>query len=358
MKNKQKQSNQLKEVRFAIVGCGQIGIRHAEKIMQQEHMKVVAACDIVPERALFIGQKYHCPAYLSIENLLLNPNIDFVNVCTPSGLHAPHTIAALDSDKNVLCEKPMALRVLDAQAMITAAHKNKRLLYVVKQNRYNPPVMYAKNLIASGKMGRPLFCVVNVFWNRNEAYYQSADWRGTLNLDGGALFTQASHFVDLMLMFMGKAKKVNALMGTLNHNIQVEDTGSINIQFQSGALGSFNYTNCTTKKNFEGSITLFYTKGTIKIGGEYLNTIDYFQVEGVDSFKLEESDSKPNDYGTYKGSMSNHQEVFKNIVQNFNNQVKGNLIDGKEGLATVEFIEQALKSAGRPLPQSLLIQDK
>lgn len=352
MKNKSKPNNQLQTVRFAIVGCGQIGTRHADKITQLSDMKVVAVCDIIPERAIAIGEKLHCPSYTSLENLLTNPDIDFVNICTPSGLHAGHTITALNAGKHVLCEKPMALSTSDARAMIVAAKKNKRLLYVVKQNRYNPPVKLVKSLLTSGKLGKPLFCTVNVFWNRNPAYYESADWRGTLDLDGGALFTQASHFVDLMLMFMGKIKKVNSVMGTLNHNIEVEDTGAINVEFQSGALGSFNYTTCSAKKNFEGSISLFFTNGTIKIGGEYLNTIDYFQVEGIDSYKLEESGSKPNDYGTYKGSMSNHHEVFNDILQRLNTGVdRENLVLGEEALETIEFIEEAILSAGRPLPK-------
>ncbi len=354
MKKNHKQST-VSPVRFAVLGCGQIGTRHIEKISQQDNMHVVAVCDIIPQRALDAGQRLHCPSYSQIDFLLQNPNIDFISVCTPSGLHAPHTIACLNAGKHVLCEKPMALNTSDAQKMIATASKNKRILYVVKQNRYNPPVKYVRQLISQGKLGKPLFAVVNVFWNRNDAYYQSALWRGTLDLDGGALFTQASHFVDLLLMFMGKIKKLTASMATLNHAIEAEDTGAINVEFQSGALGSFNYTNCATKKNFEGSITLFFTKGTIKIGGEYLNTIDYFQVEGIDSFKLELTQTKPNDYGTYKGSMSNHHEVFKDIVQKiiFGKEPE-NLILGQEAIDTVKFIEEAIKSSGRKLPASML----
>ena len=336
----------MKTINFAILGCGKIGTRHAEKMRNLNYIKLSAVCDIVVEKAKILGEKQVCKYYTHPQDLLADPNIDFVNICTPSGLHAEHTIESLRAGKNVLCEKPMALKVADAKKMVKIAKDCKKLLYVVKQNRYNPSVKLVKKLITDGKLGKPIMCIVNMFWNRNDEYYQSDPWRGTLALDGGTIYTQASHFIDLMLMFMGKPKSVYSLMGTKNHNIEIEDTGTVTTEFQNGAYGILNYTTCATKKNFEGSISLIFSKGTVKIGGEYINTIDYFQVKEVDSYKLEPSDISANDYGTYRGSMSNHHEVFKDILKRFNNKnYNGQLVFGDEAIETIKFIEAAFKSA-------------
>jgi predicted dehydrogenase len=336
----------MKTLNFAILGCGKIGTKHAEKMRGVDYLKLVAVCDIIPERAKILGEKHVCKSYAKIEDLLKDPEIDFVNVCTPSGLHPKHSIEALNAKKNVLCEKPMALTVKDAEKMVATAKKNKKLLYVVKQNRYNPPVKLVKRLFDEKKLGKSIMCVVNMLWNRNDAYYKSDKWRGTLALDGGTIYTQASHFVDLMLMFMGKPKRISGITGTLNHKIEIEDTGSIQVEFASGAIGSFNYTTCATKKNFEGSITFIFSKGTIKIGGEYINTIEYFQVEGVDGYELEKTETTPNDYGTYRGSMSNHDQVFKDIIERLNGvKRESSLVSNDEAIDTIKFIENALKSS-------------
>ncbi|MFA5927118.1 MAG: Gfo/Idh/MocA family oxidoreductase [Patescibacteria group bacterium] len=336
----------MKTVNFAIVGCGKIGTRHADKMRAVDYVRLAAVCDIKKEKAKSLAEKHVCKSYYKLSDMLKDKEIDFVNICTPSGLHSEHSIECLKAGKNVLCEKPMALTVKDAKAMRQMAEKSGKLLYVVKQNRYNPPVKLVKQLINERKLGKPIMAVVNMFWNRNDAYYSSDLWRGTLNLDGGTIYTQSSHFVDLLLMFFGKPKTVYAQMGTFNHKIEIEDTGAINIKFSSGAFGTINYTTCATKKNFEGSITLIFSGGTIKIGGEYINTIDYFSVEGVDEYELEESHIDANDYGTYRGSMSNHHEVFKDIVNNFNHKNEnGNLVFGDEAIETIALIEGALRSA-------------
>ncbi len=336
----------MKTVNFAVLGCGKIGSRHAEKLSSTDYVKLVAVCDIIPERVATLAEKYVCRSYPNINDLLKDSEVDFVNICTPSGFHAEHTIVSLLAGKNVLCEKPMALTLKDAMKMVETAKVNNKLLYVVQQNRYNPPVKMVKQLIQEGKMGRPIMCVVNVLWNRNDGYYKSDSWRGTLALDGGTIYTLASHFVDLMLMFMGKPKRVYSLMGTKNHAIEIEDTGVVNVEFQNGSFGSLNYTSCATKKNFEGSITLVFSKGTVKIGGEYLNTMDYFAVEGVDSFLLEETSNGANDYGTYRGSMSNHDKIFKDILEKQNHPEKAtNLVSEEDAFQTIGFIEAALTSA-------------
>ncbi len=335
----------MKTVNFAILGCGNIGSRHADKIKDTDYIKLVAVCDVVAEKADALAQKHVAKAYYSLDELLKDDNIDFINICTPSGLHAQHSIACLNADKNVLCEKPMALTIDDAKKMVATANSAGKLLYVVKQNRYNPPVKLVKQLIDENKLGKPIMCIVNMLWNRNDDYYKSNDWRGTLNLDGGTIYTQASHFIDLMLMFLGRPKSVFSLMGTKKHNIEIEDTGTITSEFENGAYGVVNYTTCATEKNFEGSITLIFENGTIKIGGEYINTIDYFKVTGVDNYELEVTNVSANDYGTYKGSMSNHHQIFKDILQHLNGGGEGRLVHDNDAILTISFIEAALKSA-------------
>lgn len=336
------------KLRFAIVGCGKIGTRHAMKIPEVPGAELVDACDIIPERADSIAKKYGCKAYYNIEELLKNTEADYINICTPSGLHPEQSILSLNSGKNVLCEKPMAFRVSDAISMVEAAKKNGKKLYIVKQNRYNPPVKYVYDLIKQGKMGTPLQCIVNVLWNRTQDYYDSDAWRGTKAMEGGTVSSQVSHFVDLMLMFMGPAKRVFSLMDTKFRKIEIENEGAIAVDFANGAIGTLNYTMLTTKKNSEGSVTLIFTEGTVKIGGEFLNEIEYFAVNGIDSYDLGAEKTVANDYGSYRGSASNHDKVFSALVDEHNGinnpETVGRLVTGEEGVDSVKFYESALAS--------------
>lgn len=344
----------MKTVNFAILGCGKIGTRHAEKLKNIDYVRLAAVCDIIPAKAQDLAEKHVCRPYSDINELVKDPSIDFVNICTPSGLHAEHTITCLKAGKNVLCEKPMALKTVDALTMVKTAKRHQKLLYVVKQNRYNAPVQLVKQLLDEGTLGRPIMCVVNMFWNRRDEYYVSDPWRGTLALDGGTIYTQASHFVDLMLAFMGRPRVVYSLMGTKNHPIEIEDTGTIMAEFDNGAYGSMSYTTCATNRNVEGSMTFIFANGTIRIGGEYLNTIDYFEVKGVDSYNLAESMPDANDYGTYRGSSSNHHEIFQDILERFNDgHYTGRLVHGDEAVETIRFIEAAFQSVKSGLPVKL-----
>lgn len=340
----------MQPVTFAIIGCGKIGTRHAAKLQTVAGAKLAAVCDIIPERSQSLGQQYGCLSFASLQDLLAGCDVDYINVCTPSGLHTQHSITALNAGKNVLCEKPMALKESDAHEMVEAARRNKKSLFIVKQNRFNPPVALVSRLAKNGILGKPLLCVVNMYWSRDNAYYASESWRGTHEFERSTLFSQVSHFADLMLMFMGKPKTVYAMMGTKNHDIEIDDTGIVTVEFQNGAFGSLNYTTCAAQKNLEGSVTLFYTNGTIKIGGEHLNAIEHFNVNGMDSYDLGESTPDGNDYGTYKGSASNHDSVFKAIVAMEQKDDRSKdfiekLVAGEEGVVGVRFMEKAVESA-------------
>ncbi len=327
-----------KKLGFAIVGCGRIAQRHAEHI---NHIgQLIAVCDIVKEKADELAGQYNAKAYYSIEYLLANEKeIDVVSVCSPNGLHAVHSIAALKAGFHVLCEKPMALSVQDCGDMINAAERANRRLFIVKQNRFNPAVAAVKHLIEEGRLGKLFNAQLNCYWNRNDAYYQNS-WKGTKALDGGTLFTQFSHFIDLLYWMVGDVKEVNGYIANYNHAgiIEFEDTGVVSLQFYNGAMGSIHYTVNSHQKNMEGSLTLFGEKGTVKIGGQYLNELEYQSIEEYEIKDLPPG-NPPNNYGQYFGSMSNHDKVYANVVNVLQNS--GEIAtNGFEGLKTVEIIDK------------------
>jgi len=334
----------MNKISFALIGCGRIGKRHAAHIAS--YGTLAAVCDTDITRANELAVAYNATAYQDINDLLAQEkNILVVSVCTPNGLHAAHSIAALKAGKHVLCEKPMAISVTDCGEMIMAAEANNRRLFIIKQNRFNPPVVAVKALLDQQKLGKLYSVQVNCFWNRNEDYYVDS-WKGTKTLDGGTLYTQFSHFVDLMYWFAGDVKKVYALTANFAHQqtIEFEDTGVVALQFNSGALGTIHYTVNAFARNMEGSITLFGEKGTVKIGGQYLNELEYQLIDGYEIQNLPEG-NKPNEYGNYTGSMSNHRQVYENLVNVINNNasIAANLF---EGLKTVEIIEKIYAAAG------------
>lgn len=329
----------MNNLKIAIVGCGRIANRHAGHIQKTQGTELIAVCDIVKEKADTLGTEYSAQIYYNIEDLLENNEVDVVAVCTPNGLHAEHSIQALNAGKHVLCEKPMAISVQDCGEMIKSAEKANRRLFVIKQNRYNPPVEAVKKAIESGKFGRINNVQLSCFWNRNEAYYKNS-WKGTKALDGGTLFTQFSHFIDLLYYLVGDVKEVKAFGGNYIHKgiTEFEDTGVVILKFHNNAIGTVNYTVNATQGNMEGSITLFGDKGTVKIGGQYLNELEY---QKFDDFKIENlaKGNSANNYGEYKGSMSNHDHVYINVVDVLLNQ--GQITTSMfEGLKTVEIIDK------------------
>ncbi len=331
------------ELNFGLIGCGRIGERHAKHIINYGNL--VAVCDTDKIKASNTGKQHNASHYTDINDLLLNhPEIDVVSICTPNGLHASHSILALNSGKHVLCEKPLALRVTDCGEMIKAAEKNNKRLFVIKQNRFNPPVAAVKKILDEQRLGKIYSVQLNCFWNRNEDYYSNS-WKGTLDLDGGTLYTQFSHFIDLLYWMIGDIKHVYAMMDNYHHKdcIEFEDTGVVALRFYNGALGTINYTVNSFGKNMEGSLTIFGEKGTIKIGGQYLNELEYQQIENFEIKNLPEG-NLPNNYGTYVGSMSNHNLVYENLIDVICNggSIMTNIF---EGLKTVEIIERIYESA-------------
>lgn len=336
-------------IRFAIIGCGRIAQRHAEHI--QKTGKLQAVCDIIPERADKLAELHQCKAYYSIDDLLQQEkDIEVIAVASPNGLHCEHTIKSLRAGKHVLCEKPMAIRVHDCGEMIKEAEKANRRLFIVKQNRFNPPVQEVKKLIDQGVLGNILSVQLSCFWNRNEAYYRDS-WKGTLALDGGTLYTQFSHFIDLLYWMFGDVKTVRAFTGNAHHKgvIEFEDQGVVILDFYSGPIGTIHYTVNSYEKNMEGSLTIFGNKGTVKIGGQYLNELEYQHIKDYEIKDLPKG-NPPNMYGTYVGSMSNHDKVYQNIVEVLTG--KGSIAtNGFEGLKTVEIIDKIYRASAYAQPQ-------
>lgn len=334
----------MRKYKFAIIGCGRIAQRHAVHIQNNGILKAV--CDVKQERANKFSKDYNAKAYYDIDELLKNEkNVDVISICTPNGLHAEHTIKVLKANFHVLCEKPMALSVANAAEMISQSLKANKLLFIVKQNRFNPPVVEVKKLIDEGKLGKIYSTQLNCFWNRNEAYYKNSDWKGTMKLDGGTLFTQFSHFIDLLYWLVGDVKAVKAKIANYAHKgiIEFEDTGVVSLEFYNGAIGTINYNVNSFNQNMEGSISIFAENGTVKIGGQYLNELEY---QNFNNFKISNlpKGNPPNEYGQYKGSMSNHNRVYENIIDVLNNKsiIATNAF---EGMKTVEIIEKIYTEA-------------
>jgi UDP-N-acetyl-2-amino-2-deoxyglucuronate dehydrogenase len=332
-------------MKFGIIGCGRIAQRHAEHI--NKRATLAGTCDIKQPKAEALADKYGARAYSSMEMMLREEtDLDVLVVCTPNGHHMEHAISALDAGINVLCEKPMALSTRDCGEMIKAAERSNRRLFVVKQNRFNPPVAAVKAAVEKGTLGRLFSIQLSCFWNRNREYY-SDSWKGSRALDGGTLFTQFSHFIDLLYWMIGDVAEVHAMTGNFDHQdvVEFEDTGVVALRFHNGVLGTINFTVNSYAKNMEGSLTIFGERGTVKIGGPYLNELEYQSLDRG-NIQVEECSSRANDYGSYQGSMSNHDKVYDNLIDVFLNGASVST-NAYEGLKVVEIVEQIYRSASK-----------
>ncbi len=333
----------MDKIKVGLIGCGRIAQRHAGHIARLGEL--TAVCDVNIDKARKLGEEYEIPFFSEVDTFLTFKDMDVVSVCSPNGLHAEHTIKALTAGFHVLCEKPMALSSSDCEEMIKTAERCNKRLFVVKQNRFNPAIEAVKEKIDQGAFGKIYSMQLNCFWNRNFEYYTTSDWKGSKDLDGGTLFTQFSHFIDLLYWMIGDVDQARALIENYAHKdvIDFEDSGVVSLRFKNGVIGTINYTVNSFAKNMEGSITIFGEKGTVKVGGQYLNKLEYQSFEGDEIGELREG-NPANEYGEYQGSMSNHDRVYENLIDVLQND--GVIAtNGLEGLKTVEIIEKIYKSA-------------
>jgi UDP-N-acetyl-2-amino-2-deoxyglucuronate dehydrogenase len=339
-------------VTFAVVGCGNIGSRHLAVIAAESRARLVAVCEIDDARRRKQASLYDVPAYADYSEMLGSVTPDVVSICTPHGLHAAMAIEAAAAGRHVLVEKPMALTTRDSQDMITAAERHGVRLMVVKQNRFNVPIALTQRALRDGRLGRVFMVHVNVLWNRMDSYYAESAWRGRRNLEGGALYTQVSHFIDLLIWWFGGVEEANCVLATRNHPIEIEDCGTAQLRFASGVLGSLVWTTCVYNQNYEGSITIVGEHGTIKIGGQYLNKIEHWDVRAYPLPDDLAFVDRPNNYGQYQGTSSNHDQVVANVVRRLLNE-RSQVVEGDEGLKTIEAIELIYRNARIAPPASV-----
>ncbi len=328
------------KVRFAVVGCGHIGKRHAAMISQNPDAELAALCDIQPKEALGLDS-YSVPFFPSIDILLAsNVEYDVVVIASPNGLHEQQALKALNADKNIVVEKPMALTKAGCERIIFKALQKSKQVFCVMQNRYSPPSVWLKELLNNGTLGKVFMVQINCFWNRDDRYYKKEGWHGKGDLDGGTLFTQFSHFVDLMYWYFGDITNVKARFNdfTHSHSTDFEDSGFIQFDFVDGGMGCLSYSTAIWDKNLESSIMVIAENGSLKVGGQYMNEVEYCHIKDYQMPTLEAS-NPPNDYGPYKGSAANHHYIIENVVDVLKN--RGSITtNALEGMKVVEIIER------------------
>ena len=330
-----------RKVRIAIVGCGRISRNHFGSIEKHaDNIELAAVCDINPQVLNEHAQKYAVPAYRSMEEMLKSELVDLVALCTPSGMHANQAELAARYGVHVMTEKPMATRWQDGVRMVRACDKANVRLFVVKQNRRNTTLQLLKRAVEEKRFGKIHMVHLNVFWTRPQEYYDQGKWRGTWEFDGGAFMNQASHYVDLLDWLIGPVDKVQAMMST-TRDIEVEDTGVLNVKWRSGALGSMSVTMLTYPKNLEGSITILGEKGTVRIGGVAVNDIQLWQFDEPKDYDQQIENAN---YETTSVYGFGHPLYYKNVIDVLRGDAEPET-DGREGLKSLELLIAAYLSA-------------
>lgn len=325
-------------INIGLIGCGRISNNHFQAIAAQPDAQCISCCDILENRAREAAEKYNIPSWTTnYEEILNDPNIDLISICTPSGLHPEHGILAAKHGKHVLTEKPMACRLAEADELIEACDQAGVKLFVVLQNRLNPAIQLVRRAFEEGRFGKIYMITSNVFWTRPQDYYDMSPWRGTWELDGGAFMNQASHYVDMVQWFGGPIEEVKSIKATLERNIEAEDTGSAIIRFQNGAIGSINVTMLTYPKNLEGSITILGEKGTIRVGGMAMNKIEQWHFSDQQEYDAEVEKANTNPSSVYGFGHSGYYRNVLDCLQN-NSTPSSNGMEGRKSLYLLEQI--------------------
>lgn len=331
-----------RKIRFAVVGCGRIAANHFEALKRHaESAELIAVCDSDPAALAKAVATTGAAGFSDLGALLSGTKVDVVVLASPSGLHARQGIEVARTGRHVISEKPMATRWADGKHLVEACDEAGVRLFVVKQNRRNPTIRLVKRAIEKGRFGRIYMVNVNVFWNRPQAYYDSAKWRGTWEFDGGAFMNQASHYVDLLDWLVGPVESVHAYTATLARNIEVEDTGVANVKWRSGALGSVNVTMLTYPRNLEGSLTVIGERGTIRLGGVAVNEIQHWEFADPDP---DDTAVKDASYQTTSVYGHGHPLYYENVIQTLRGETEAET-DGREGLRSLELLVAIYSSA-------------
>ena len=334
--------------KVALVGCGRISKNHFDALRKIDGLSISAVCDIIPERAEAAAAQEGVPAFISYEEMLQRAECDIVAVCTPSGLHAAQGALAARAGKHVITEKPMAITLGQADDLVKACDDAGVFLFVVKQNRLNPPIQLLRRAVDKGRFGRIFLANTTVRWQRPQDYYDAAPWRGTWEFDGGAIMNQASHYVDLIQWLVGPVESVMAKTATQARRIEAEDSGVALLKFRSGALGVIEVNVLTYPRNLEGSITILGEKGSVKIGGTAVNRVEHWLFADYDDDdKLIDSanTNPPNVYGF------GHEGYYRNVLAVLRGEAQPQT-DGRAGRKSLELILGIYESAkiGREVP--------
>lgn len=331
------------KVKFVILGSGHIGKRHAEMVRRDPEGELVAMVDVRSEEECGASD-FGVPFFHNLQAVLdAGLEFDVVNVCTPNGLHAAQSLQALEAGKHVVCEKPMGLSKDNCEKVIFKSLQKNKHVFCVMQNRYSPPSEWIKSVVEEKILGEIFMVQLNCYWNRDDRYYKKGGWKGTSDLDGGTLFTQFSHFIDIMYWLFGDIDDIQGKFADFTHqnSTEFEDSGFVNFRFTDGGMGSINYSTAVAGQNLESSMTIIGSKGSVKIGGQYMNEVEICNIEGYEMPVLKEA-NPANDYGPYKGSAANHNYVIKNVIDTLKGRTTATT-NALEGLKVVEIIERIYK---------------
>ncbi|MCB0695779.1 MAG: Gfo/Idh/MocA family oxidoreductase [Chitinophagaceae bacterium] len=327
------------KIRFAVLGCGHIGTRHADMIMANDGCELVAVIDAAPALQNRVEKDYQVPFFSSLEAFLASDTqADVVNIATPNALHAAQALACIKAGCHVVIEKPMALTTADCNSILECAATHDRQVFCVMQNRYSAPMRWLKELVTQGILGDIYMVNVHCYWNRDERYYTGKTWHGTKYLDGGTLFTQFSHYVDLLYWVFGDVQDITARFANNNHKemIDFEDSADISFRFNGGGMGSLSYSTSVWDRNMESTLVVVAEKGTVKIGGQYMDKIEYCHIK---DYELKENISSHNlQVNGYTGAKANHYYVIQNVVDVLKGS-SGITTNAMEGTKVVEIIE-------------------
>jgi UDP-N-acetyl-2-amino-2-deoxyglucuronate dehydrogenase len=336
-------------IKFAVIGFGHIGKRHAEMITRNAESQLVAVVDVKPRAE--VAMDYDVPYFESMTDFLasdLCAAVDVINIATPNGYHAEQALLSLAAKKHIVLEKPIALHKTHAEQIIHKALNVHKHVFAVMQNRYSPPSAWLKQMVESGILGSIYMVQLNCYWNRDSRYYKPESWHGKKDLDGGTLFTQFSHFIDIMYWVFGDIKNISSRLYSHNHKdlTEFEDSGFVQFDFVRGGAGSINYSTSVWDKNLESSITIIAENGSVKIGGQYMDKVEVCHIKDYEMPDLAPT-NPGNDYGAYKGSAANHHFIIENVIDVLKqrSEITTNAL---EGLKVVEIIERIYESGNGP----------
>lgn len=331
-----------KILQIAVLGCGHIGKKHAEMISQNPACQLVA---IIDSDSLLSNNTYRDVPFFDSLTALFKSGIpaDIISICTPNGLHFSQAKESLLNGNNVIIEKPLTLNSSEAKILQQMAAELNLKVFPVMQNRFSPPAVWLKDLMTSEVLGQIYMVQISCFWNRDSRYYQNNSWRGTKELDGGTLFTQFSHYLDIMNWLFGDITNISAKLADFNHaeTTEFEDSGIVTFDFKSGGMGSFNFSTSVWEENLESSLTIIAQNGSVKVGGQYMDKVEKCHIKDYEMPQLDQT-SASIDYGCYKGSAQNHHFLYQDVVEVFRNNSKPKT-NSEESIALIEIIEKIYK---------------